>query len=73
MPRPLLVRVPALLDQILAAEFGAVRGRSLLSATLDLNPGLADAGPFIPLGRTIVLPDRPVETTATRPVVSLFG
>ena len=34
----------------------------LLERTLDMNPGLADYGPFIPAGTTIVIPiDKPAE------------
>ena len=60
------------LDAILNAEFGAVDARKLLSATLELNPGLAALGPVLPFGTVLNLPDRPAATTP-RPlsVVSL--
>ena len=60
------------LDEILAAEFGAELARSLLTATLDLNPGLAALGPRLPPGTVLLLPDRPTQPT-TRAVVSLYG
>ncbi len=60
------------LDEILAAEFGADLARQLLTPTLDLNPGLAALGPYIPPGTNILLPDRPT-TSTTRRVVSLYG
>ncbi|WP_062111164.1 tail protein X [Aureimonas sp. AU40] len=63
---------PLVLDEILAAEFGAELARTLLTATLDLNPGLAQLGAFIPPGTDLLLPDRPT-VSATRTVVSLYG
>jgi len=61
------------LDAILAKEFGPTIGRSLVGATLAINPGLAALGPVIPLNTVITLPDAPPVTAYTRPVVSLFG
>ena len=63
---------PLVLDEILSAEFGAKLGRELLTATLDLNPGLADLGVLIPTGTPLLLPDRPT-APAARTVVSLNG
>ena len=75
MPRTITVRgEPILLDQLLAAEYGSVLARELLTLALDLNPGLAALGPIIPLGTVVTIPDRPVRSSfTTRPVVSLFG
>jgi len=74
MPTPILISgEDIMLDALLAEKFGAVAGRDLVMATLALNPGLADAGPFLPEGRTILLPDPPTSTGAARVVVSLFG
>lgn len=76
MPKAVTVRsTPILLDQLLAAELGAVAARDLLPLALILNPDLAEAGPVIPIGRTVLIPDRPAPAstpTASRPV-SLFG
>ncbi len=38
-----------------------------------LNPGLADLGPFLPLGTVVVIPiDPPAERVTSRPVVQLW-
>lgn len=52
---------------------GATSAR--LTETLNLNPGLAALGPFLPLGTVVVLPDLPPasQRSMTRaPAVSLF-
>ncbi|MDO9428460.1 MAG: tail protein X [Methylobacterium sp.] len=52
---------------------GATSAR--LVETLNLNPGLAALGPFLPLGTRVVLPDLPpVDDVArtTAPAVTLF-
>lgn len=73
MAKTITVRgTPILLDQLLASEFGAAVGRSMLTATLEANPRLADAGAILPVGSVVILPDRPA-STPTRRVVSLFG
>ena len=59
------------LDLLLWRRHG-VRGRELLSAVFDANPGLAGKGAFLPLGTVISLPDLPARTSAARRVVSLF-
>ncbi|MBB3937950.1 tail protein X [Aureimonas phyllosphaerae] len=64
---------PILLDELLAKLFGAALARDLLTVALDLNPGLAEAGPVLPIGRTVILPDRPATVVSTKPVVSIFG
>lgn len=61
------------LDEILAKEFGPVTARALLAATLALNPGLAAAGPVLPIGTVVTLPDKPVAVAPSSRVVSLFG
>ena len=73
MPKAILVRGEAiLLDQRLAAELGAVQAREMTVAALELNPGLAALGAVIPMGTTVLIPDRPSALPARR-VVSLFG
>ena len=75
MPKAIEVRgTPILLDQILAAELGPVLARTLLPEAFLLNPGLADLGPIIPPGTTVLIPDRPAPT-AFKPAAfhSLLG
>lgn len=75
MPKSITVRsAPILLDQLIAAELGPVAARDLLPLTLVLNPDLAEVGPVLPIGRTVIIPDRPAEigVPASRPI-SLFG
>lgn len=59
------------LDLLLWRRHG-VRGRELVSAAFDANPGLAAKGAFLPLGTVISLPDLPARTSSVRKVVSLF-
>lgn len=74
MPETITVRgenIP--LDLLLWRRYG-VRGQDLVEQTLDLNPGLADMGPILPLGTTVVIPDLPPAQAAPAvKVVSLFG
>lgn len=62
------------LDLLLVRFFGLV-GQSLVVETLSLNPGLSDAGVVLPIGKRIILPDKPETPTATETVevVTLFG
>ena len=59
------------LELLLWRRYG-VRGRELVSAAFDANPGLAAKGPYLPLGTVVSLPDLPARTSAARKVVSLF-
>lgn len=46
-----------------------------LTQTLEMNPGLAALGPFLPLKTKVIIPDLPVPTETSRttaPAVSLF-
>jgi phage tail protein X len=47
---------------------------AMLTATLDLNPGIAAHGPILPLGLVVTLPDLPAAPAGSgrRPAVSLF-
>lgn len=45
---------------------------SVVEATLNLNPGLAAAGPVLPSGMAITLPNPATTTTAPRPTVNLW-
>ncbi|SFV32558.1 P2-like prophage tail protein X [Devosia crocina] len=61
------------LDLLLYQVHG-VEGPAMLEVALGLNPGLADMGPFIPLGTTVIVPDKPArDVFRVRPTVSLFG
>lgn len=74
MPEKMIVRGDGLvLDAILAAKYDPVTARKILAATLDLNPGLAALGPFLPRGTTFLIPDKPAEKVTGRQVVNLFG
>ena len=44
----------------------------VVEATLELNPGLAAAGPILPAGMAITLPDHATMPAATRPTVNLW-
>ena len=44
----------------------------LLERTLDVNPGLAALGPFIPRGTVILLPIEPAQATRVVPVIKLW-
>ncbi|PRD40865.1 phage tail protein [Phyllobacterium phragmitis] len=74
MPETVTIRGEDMtLDLILWRRFG-VRGQSLVEQALEINPGLAELGPYIPLGTVVTLPDLPPEQSAPRRhVVSLFG
>lgn len=49
------------------------RTQGVVEATLELNPGLADAGPVLPVGTWVELA-RPTQVAATssRPTVNLW-
>ena len=48
-------------------------GQALVEETYELNPGLAADGPVLPVGRVVLLPDRPSRPRpALREPVSLF-
>lgn len=44
----------------------------VVEATLELNPGLAAAGPILPAGMAITLPDPATMPSAIRPTVNLW-
>ncbi|MFP6558152.1 tail protein X [Paraburkholderia sp. B3] len=47
------------------------RTQSVVEATLELNAGLADHGPVLPLGLTVDLPDPPNDQSTIQ-LVNLF-
>lgn len=59
-------------DLVLWRKYG-LRGRSLIEATLDANPGLGKLGPYLPLGTVFTIPNLPAETTPAVNRVSLFN
>lgn len=49
-------------DLICYREYGTTQG--VTEQLLELNPGLADIGPVIPVGTLVNLPDAPVAKTS---------
>jgi len=72
MPEAVTVRGEDITLELLLWRCHGVRGRELVSASFDANPGLAAKGAFLPLGTVVSLPDLPALTSSTRKVVSLF-
>lgn len=60
-----------MVDLLLYRRYGRP-GQALLEATLELNPGIAELGPVLPIGTVVLLPDAPPAVNPRR-VVSLFG
>lgn len=63
--------------ELLLWRHGKRRGQTAerLAQTLEMNPGLAALGPFLPLKTKVVIPDLPAPSETTRttaPAVSLF-
>ena len=54
-------------DEIVKSYYGTLKGR-MVEQVLDSNPGLADYGPILPYGVSIVLPDiqTPVQEASIR-------
>lgn len=59
------------LDLLLWRKYG-VRGRELVVAALDLNPGLAAMGPILPLGTVVAVPPLPAKSPVSVALVTLF-
>ena len=57
-------------DQLCWRHLG--RTERMVEATLELNPGLAAAGPVLPGGMAITLPDPATTPAANRPTVNLW-
>lgn len=73
METVIVQRTRTTIDLLLWRRFG-MAGRAMISATLDLNPGLAGAGAVLPLGTPVRLPELPASVApAGRRVISLFG
>ena len=57
-------------DQLCWRHLG--KTERVVEATLELNPGLAAAGPILPACMAITLPDHATMPAATRPTVNLW-
>ena len=62
MPRTVIAEQNDTVDLLCLRHLGATAG--VTEGTYRLNPGLAELGPIMPLGRQVILPDLPA--TATR-------
>jgi len=58
------------LDLLCMRHLGATS--NVVEEALELNPGLADYGPFLPHGRLINLPEPTATTTKTAQTVQLW-
>ena len=59
------------LDLLLFREAGL--GPSDLTRVLDANPGLADLGPILPLGTTVIVPaTAEINAPRVRPLIQLW-
>lgn len=56
-------------DQLCWRHLGRTQG--VVEATLELNPGLANHGPFLPAGLSVELAPLPT-TSARKPTVQLW-
>jgi phage tail protein X len=59
------------LDKIVNERYGDTDNR-IVEYVLDYNPGLEQHGLLLPMGLTVLLPDRPEETKETTPVIDLL-
>lgn len=69
MPRTVIALQGDTVDLLCLRHLGATAG--VTEATYRLNPGLADLGLILPLGRAVTLPDLPA-TTARIETVQLW-
>jgi phage tail protein X len=68
-----VMRENTTLDLLLWRLHGAA-GADLLEQAYDLNEGLAELGPVLPVGTKVLLPELPPKTEAKDvTVVTLFG
>lgn len=56
-------------DALVFRYFGRTQG--LVEATLELNAGLADLGPVLPLGTAVELPEAPADEPS-KPLLQLW-
>lgn len=72
MPETFTVRGAGLTVELVLHRKYGVRGRELMSETLQTNPGLAGAGPVLPLGISFTIPDLPAPAATRIQQRSLF-
>ncbi len=72
MPESFTVRGEGLTVELVLHRKYGVRGRDLISQTLNLNPGLAGLGTILPLGTTFDIPDLPPQKEKRVQQRSLF-
>jgi phage tail protein X len=48
------------------------RTAGMVEVVYELNPGLADRGPVLPIGLEVTMPDEPANTTPTAPLLQLW-
>lgn len=65
MPATYTTRENDVLDEIVWRFYGR-QDNGLLEAVLEANRGLADYGPELPTGLTIIMPDAPAPEPAKR-------
>lgn len=71
MTSSVLARQGDTVDLICWREMGSTTG-GIVEHTLDLNPGIADAGPVLAEGTPVILPDPPATTAPARETVNLW-
>lgn len=69
MPTTVIALQGDTVDLLCLRHLGTTAG--VTEAVYELNRGLADLGPILPLGRAVILPDRPA-TSATVATVQLW-
>ncbi|ATA57207.1 phage tail protein [Variovorax boronicumulans] len=66
MPRTVIAQQHDTVDLLCLRHLGATA--AVTEAVYRLNPGLADIGPILPLGREVILPDLPANTARVETV-----
>jgi phage tail protein X len=69
MPLNYLSKAGDVLDDVATQQYGVCTAATL-AALLIANPGLADIGPILPAGLTIILPE---DVTTDAPPVASFS
>ena len=71
MPRTVSAQQGDTLDMICWRELGTTSG-GVVEAAMDLNRGIAEAGPILSEGQIVTLPDLPSPAAITRETVNLW-